>query len=88
MNATNVEKQGLIYLLKDLIPGLLSKDKQQREMLEELIAIGKQTAPSGAIGALMAMKNRPDYNQVLEDTKLPVLLVAGAKDDLMPPEKE
>lgn len=87
VNATNVEKQGLIYLLKDLIPGLLSKDKQQREMLEELIAIGKQTAPSGAIGALMAMKNRPDYNQVLEDTKLPVLLVAGAKDDLMPPEK-
>ena len=41
--------------------------------------IGYQTAPQGAIGAALAMRERPDRRDVLSATPLPVLLVAGRR---------
>ena len=45
------------------------------------------TTEDGFVSALLAMKNRPDRKQVLEETELPVLLVAGEQDQIIPAEK-
>ena len=40
--------------------------------------------PAGAIGALGAMAERSDTSKVLADLKMPVLVIAGTKDALIP----
>ncbi len=86
---STVEEQGVSLFIHDLIPKLLSKEtrENEEEMLKSLIDIGIETRPTGIIGALMAMKNREDKNSVLEKVTIPVLLVAGAKDGVVPIEK-
>jgi pimeloyl-ACP methyl ester carboxylesterase len=55
--------------------------------IKKTIKIGMSTSIEGVVSALLAMKNRPDRNHVLEKTDLPVLLVAGEQDQIIPPEK-
>ena len=49
--------------------------------------IGYSTSAEGAIDALNAMKDRPDRNHVLEASTLPVLLIAGEQDQIIPSDK-
>ncbi len=86
---STVEEQGVALFIEDLIPKLLSKEtrENEQEMLKTLFDIGIETRPKGIIGALKAMKNREDKNFVLNRTDIPALLVAGAKDEVVPIEK-
>ena len=86
---SKVEEQGVSFFIHDLIPKLLAKEtrENEQEMLKTLIEIGIETRPTGIIGALMAMKNREDKTKVLQRTDIPVLLLAGAKDEVVPVEK-
>ncbi|RNB74424.1 alpha/beta hydrolase, partial [Brevibacillus fluminis] len=76
-------------LIDGLIPKLFSPEhlEDRKADVEEAKRIGYQTSPEGAIAALRAMKERPDRNQVLEDAALPILLVAGEQDQLIPADK-
>jgi pimeloyl-ACP methyl ester carboxylesterase len=42
------------------------------------------TNNSGIVAALTAMKTRPDRSLILKETKIPVLLIGGRKDNLIP----
>ncbi|OCA83527.1 alpha/beta hydrolase [Pradoshia sp. D12] len=86
---STVEEQGVSFFVKDLIPKLLSKEtrENEQEMLKTLYDIGVETRPTGIIGALKAMKNREDKNYVLQRNDIPALLVAGARDEVVPIEK-
>lgn len=46
--------------------------------------IALSTSDSGIIYALNAMKNRPDRAHLLSDSHVPVLLVGGKRDNLIP----
>ena len=72
-----------------LVPGLFAPDHVESltTQVNRVKEIGYQTAPQGAIGAALAMRERPDRRDVLSATPLPVLLVAGEKDGVVPPER-
>jgi pimeloyl-ACP methyl ester carboxylesterase len=88
----NIEKvihQGIDTLIDGLVPKLFSPDNLNKHAndVEVTKKIGYLTSPEGAIGALKAMKDRPDRNNILENTTLPVLLLAGDHDQVIPYEK-
>ncbi|MBM7692600.1 pimeloyl-ACP methyl ester carboxylesterase [Peribacillus deserti] len=84
-----IDERGLASFVDRLIPNLFSKDSlaQLKDKVSKVKEIGYGTDVNGAKGALMAMRNRPDRNHVLRETSKPVLLVAGEKDKVIPPEK-
>ncbi|PLR91673.1 alpha/beta fold hydrolase [Bacillus sp. T33-2] len=88
-NVEKVKQEGVRVLIDGLVPKLFSPDNLDKNGADILAAkeIGYSTNPQGAINALIAMKNRPDLNHVLKHAELPVLLIAGEKDQVIPPEK-
>ncbi|MGG1675382.1 alpha/beta fold hydrolase [Neobacillus sp. NRS-1170] len=86
-NAEKIKHEGIQPLIEGLIPKLFSADHQNETYVETAKKIGFATPPQGAIGTLIAMKDRPDRNKVLETTNLPVLLIAGEHDQIIPAEK-
>ncbi|OPA74316.1 alpha/beta hydrolase [Paenibacillus selenitireducens] len=84
-----IQEEGIVPFVDGLIPKLFAPDHVQSmpELVEHSKQIGYQTLPEGAMGASLAMRERPDRNHVLASTPLPVLLVAGEADQIVPPEK-
>jgi pimeloyl-ACP methyl ester carboxylesterase len=68
------------------IPRLYSNDNldSMKSFIERSKSIARKTPDEGVIYALEAMKSRPDRSEVLAKTDIPVLLLAGAKDNLIP----
>lgn len=84
-----IQEEGMEVFIEGLIPKLFAPENVQslQQEVQEAIQIGKQTTPKGAVTALYAMKHRPDRTHVLKESRLPVLLVGGGNDQLIPPEK-
>ncbi|MDM5211940.1 alpha/beta hydrolase [Peribacillus sp. NJ4] len=80
-----IEIDGIPAFIDGLVPKLFAHSDDPN--IEHTKEIGYKTSESGAIGSLHAMRNRIDRNHVLKDTKLPVLLVAGEQDKVIPAEK-
>lgn len=90
LDAVNaIQREGMTNFIDGLIPGLFAPGMEHKkpECIQKAKEIGYLTPPQGAIGAAMAMRERPDRRDVLSSTILPVLLVAGEKDGLIPPER-
>jgi pimeloyl-ACP methyl ester carboxylesterase len=88
-NVETVKNEGIQSLIDGLVPKLFSPDNLEKNSkdIKSAIQIGYTASPQGAIGTLIAMRDRPDRNQVLQQTQLPVLLIAGEKDQIIPAEK-
>ncbi|MGG3467022.1 alpha/beta hydrolase [Neobacillus pocheonensis] len=86
-NAEKIKKDGIQPFIEGLIPKLFAPDNQNKTYVETAKEIGFTTSPKGARSTLIAMKDRPDRNKVLEETNLPVLLIAGEHDQIIPAEK-
>ncbi|WP_043931916.1 alpha/beta fold hydrolase [Bacillus sp. EB01] len=88
-NAKKVVEEGLDILIHGLAPKLFSPDNEEhcKDEIDQVKKIGLSTSIKGTVSALLAMKERRDRNDVLENTDLPVLLVAGEYDQVIPPEK-
>lgn len=84
-----IREQGIDPFVDALIPKLFAPNHldTMSEHVERAKAIGRSTSPDGAIQALLAMKDRPDRNHVLRTTNIPAILVSGAKDQIIAPEK-
>ncbi|MGE7764795.1 alpha/beta fold hydrolase [Peribacillus sp. NPDC096540] len=80
-----IEIAGIPTFIDGLVPKLFAKSDDPN--IENAKEIGYKTSESGAIGSLHAMRKRKDRNYVLKDTKLPVLLVAGEQDKVIPANK-
>ncbi|WP_327838303.1 alpha/beta hydrolase [Bacillus salipaludis] len=87
-NVSKVQELGISALIDGLVPKLFSPENVEKnaEYVDTTRQIGYSTSPHGAMSTLIAMKNRPDRNYVLEETTLPVLLIAGEKDQIIPKE--
>jgi pimeloyl-ACP methyl ester carboxylesterase len=83
-NVEKVKQVGIQELINGLVPKLFSPDHLDEKYVAIAKEIGYRTSPLGAIKTLIAMKERTDRNFVLEGTQLPVLLLAGEKDQIIP----
>ncbi|MGM0873870.1 MAG: alpha/beta fold hydrolase [Bacillota bacterium] len=81
-----ITNEGIVPFVNDLVPKLFSEknSKELSNQVDFVKYIGYKTSDFGAIGALEAMKNRPDQNEVLKGLQVPVLLVAGSEDQIIP----
>jgi 3-oxoadipate enol-lactonase len=80
---------GIEPLIKNLTPKLFSPNnyKWMNAEVELVTEVGLNTSVIGAKGALRAMMNRPDRNHVLKNSQVPILLIAGKEDQIIPLEK-
>jgi 3-oxoadipate enol-lactonase len=80
---------GIEPLIEGLVPKLFAPTYAKTKVDEVELAreIGMNTSVIGAKGALKAMRDRPDRNRILRESKVPVLLIAGEDDQIIPIEK-
>ncbi|MBP2002473.1 pimeloyl-ACP methyl ester carboxylesterase [Paenibacillus shirakamiensis] len=86
---STIQSEGITTFIENLVPALFAPDHVE-QLTEDVIRvkeIGYKTPPQGASGAAMAMRERPDRRDVLSSSTLPILLVAGEKDGVIPAEK-
>ncbi|WP_028590386.1 alpha/beta fold hydrolase [Paenibacillus massiliensis] len=83
---STIENKGITAFIDGLVPGLFAPEhlEQMPDQVLKVRELGYKTPPQGASGAALAMRERPDRRDVLSSTSLPVLLVAGEKDQLIP----
>ena len=83
----DISQHGIEEYVNKLIPNLFTKSKlkELHEELTEIISIGMEMSPKGAMKALEGMLQRPDRSHVLTKANYPILLVAGAQDDVISP---
>ena len=82
-----VARIGTTALIETLLDGLLSEGtKADRLDLVEHVRRLMDNRPAGFIGALDAMKHRPDATGELGSIPVPTLLIVGEDDALSPPE--
>lgn len=55
--------------------------------VEQVRQIGYRTSAAGAAATALGMRERPERHHVLQQAKVPVLLIAGENDGVVPPEK-
>lgn len=84
-----IDSKGMYSFIDEMVPALFSKDRLEelKEEINKVKEIGYNTSPAGAKETLKAMRSRGDMQHVIENTSLPVLLVAGANDSVVPKEK-
>jgi 3-oxoadipate enol-lactonase len=82
-----VRREGIGNLVEVLIDGLLgSQTKANKpDVVEKMRALMQNPAP-GYIGALEALKQRPDSSADLAGIDVPVLILVGEDDTVTPPE--
>ncbi|MGM0845468.1 MAG: alpha/beta fold hydrolase [Bacillota bacterium] len=84
-----IESEGMHAFIDELVPNLFNRDRLEELKVEvdKAKEIGYNTSPAGAKETLKAMRSRGGFQHVIENSRLPVLLVAGAKDQVVPKEK-
>lgn len=87
--AERVEKEGVRPFIDELVPKLFAPEHRNAmpDELEAAKRIGYGTSAQGAIGCALGMRERPDRRHVLEQVRVPALLLAGEADAVVPPEK-
>ena len=82
-----VARIGTTALIETLLDGLLSEHtKTHRLELVEQVRRLMANPPAGFIGALEAMKHRPDSTDELREIDVPTLVIVGEDDTLSPPD--
>jgi len=82
-----VARQGPAALIEILLAGLLcDRSKTERLDLVEQVRRLMANPAAGFIGALEAMKHRPDSTSDLAPVTVPTLFLAGEEDALSPPD--
>lgn len=88
-SVSRIQNEGITPFVDSFVPGLFAEATATKspQLLERTKEIGYKTPPQGATGAALAMRERPDRRDVITATTLPVLLVAGEQDGLIPAER-
>lgn len=82
-----VEAEGVEALVADMHPKLLAPQTytERPEVAKQLKEIMLASSAAGAVAALAAMRDRPDAAGVLAALEVPVLIVHGEADGVIPP---
>lgn len=81
-----VEQDGTAALADLLVPKLLAPESPTAmpSVVEQVRTIIERAPVAGVVGALRAMKERPDCTDLLERIAVPTLVIAGREDQLIP----
>ncbi len=84
----SLEEQGVASFVDGLVPKLFAPAHlvSLADKVEHVKRIGYGTSLHGAQAAARGMKGRPDRKSAIQQAELPVLLVAGANDGVIPVE--
>ena len=85
-SASNVLKNGVAPLAEGMLPLLLSPQTEQSNpaLVAAIAGILNGTSVEGTVGALQAMRDRPDSTSTLTEINLPTLVIHGAEDRIIP----
>jgi pimeloyl-ACP methyl ester carboxylesterase len=85
--ADQARQKGAEAVVEAMLPRLLSPRTldERPDVLDEARAIAGDITVEGMVAALMAMKERPDATAWLAELAVPVLILHGADDLLIPP---
>lgn len=83
-----IERNGHIHYVKQLIPNLFGPAfiRSNSYIISKLILRASRISSTSITNALVAMRDRPSYAEVLERIDCPVLMVIGELDNIVPPE--
>ncbi|MEW4372479.1 alpha/beta fold hydrolase [Paenibacillus kandeliae] len=86
---SKINSDGVATFVDGFVEGLFAPSslEQLPQAVQKAREIGYNTPPQGGCGAALAMRERPDRRQVLSSSTLPILLVAGEHDQLIPAER-
>ncbi len=78
--------EGIEAIVEGLLPKLMAPRtyKKDHELVEFVRGIMLDTTPEGMVGALAAMRDRPDSTPDLSDLAMPALVIHGEDDQLIP----
>lgn len=81
------ERDGAAGIAKLMLPKLLAPAtaQTQPEVVRQVEAMILRTPVPGIVGALRAMRERPDSRPLLTEIRIPTLVLVGAEDALTPP---
>ncbi|MGU3473534.1 alpha/beta fold hydrolase [Paenibacillus sp. D51F] len=85
--AAALRSDGIKPFVDGLVPKLFAPERAESELAVRAKEIGYGTSAESAAAVALGMKARSDRSGVVEQSELPVLLVAGAKDGVIPPER-
>lgn len=82
-----VRDSGTADLIEALVGALLGEPSLQKkpDVVQRVKELMAESPPAGFIGALEAMKNRPDSSDELSKIDVPTLVVVGENDSITPP---
>jgi len=85
MNVARTE--GAAAVAERMVPRLLGRSSQQTQpqVVEQVRGMIARTPVPGIVGALAAMRDRPDSTPLLPTIDVPTLVVVGAEDEMTPP---
>ena len=86
---TVAREEGSVAIADAMLTGMLGKTTRARrpDIVNEVHRMISSAPVDGVIGALQAMIDRPDSNETLETIDVPVLVVAGDEDAIIPIEE-
>jgi 3-oxoadipate enol-lactonase len=81
------EERGADAVAERLLPGLLAPATlaDQPEVMTQCREMARRSSVAGIVGALRAMRERPDSTSLLSTIRVPTLVVVGAEDRATPP---
>ena len=86
--ARRVAEEGVEVLIELQMERLLAPEtiENNETVVEEVRAMIRQSSPDGVVGALGAMRDRPDVNPMLPEIRVPTLVVGGENDTISSPQ--
>ena len=83
---TNVRQNGVPFIADGMLPKTVSSvtASSQPKLMNQILNIMLETSVQGVVGASQGMRDRPDSTPLLSQIKIPVLIVHGADDQLIP----
>jgi pimeloyl-ACP methyl ester carboxylesterase len=84
--AAALEQEGSTESLTAMVELLIPETTRNSrpELVDHVVAMIRQASPIGAAGALRGMAMRPDRLEVLRRLTVPLLVIAGADDAIVP----
>ena len=84
--AEKAETEGVSAIAADMLPKLLSPKTYENdaEVVEFAQEMMEWTSVEGVVGALAAMRDRPDSTPTLAEIDVPTLIIHGADDQIVP----
>ncbi|HKC39287.1 MAG TPA: alpha/beta fold hydrolase [Gemmatimonadales bacterium] len=86
--AARTKQEGMSAVVDELINRVLARVTRERrpDVVQEVTAMILRQHVPGIVGALHAMRERPDSTPLLGEIRVPVLVIAGDDDPIAPAE--